>query len=865
MPAGKMLHVERNQESKMDGRVISRILVLLCIFIGTIFVVNRIDNAGVEEVSIEMKQATLPIVYVRYSDRFVNMLHGYTGKVDTTYFRDTITPMDYGKTIELWVDQESTDYEIYEYELRSQYQGDLIENGAVTEISHAEGYDKIRITFRTDLEELQEYVLVLKVMEGEETAVRYYTRVVVENDFHAESLLNFVDNFSEAIFDKEKAEEVITKSIEPNEDGNNEYLSEINIHSSFETITFAGMSPVRLTKPVASIKEIDDSYAIIQLKYLISVEDKRVLQNLYVTEDYRVRYVDKDNVYLLDYNRTQEAMFTIDNVDTTANTFKIGVIDEDNYKYTTSDNERKVAFTQARQLWYYDYNSGTITNVYGFCMSDNYTDSRVTNDENNIKILRMTDKGDITFAVYGYMNRGDHEGKVGISVYQFTAERDKMQEILFIENNKPYNILKEDMETLLYLNEDGEFYYFDNDCVVRVDTQTLQPEIFIEDVLNEHLAVSEDNHLIGYPNSIQPEETDMVTVLNLDTQKSKEIAANAGERLEAIGFMDQDLVLGRVREVDIEVAMDRTVTCPISTIDIIDENNRVIKTYGTTGVYVMDATVRDNVVYLNRMRKINGEFEETTQDFITYKEEEVTDKVTTAYKYSDKAYNQLYMTFPDYIFVTEKPKLMITRAAVNEEDTTVKVTFDHTNKKFYAYGQGKYMTDYLSLNAAVRVAYENAGVVLDENGVIVWRKIAIKDYHTVADKIKIYNVTNTEDTLAACIYMMGIYEEKNPEYSAMQEDIANEDILIEDVILRYTGRQGTDITGCDFENGLYYLCKDAPVITRFADGTYVLVTSYNGQKIRYINPLETVDIVESRGEFEDKVKDSGNVFISYVR
>ena len=45
----------------------------------------------------------------------------------------------------------------------------------------------------------------------------------------------------------------------------------------------------------------------------------------------------------------------------------------------------------------------------------------------------------------------------------------------------------------------------------------------------------------------------------------------------------------------------------------------------------------------------------------------------------------------------------------------------------------------------------------------------------------------------------------------------------------------------------------------------MLVTSYNGERIRYINPLETEDIVESREEFESKVKDSGNVFISYVR
>ncbi len=848
----------------MDGRLFAKILILICIFFGTIFFVNGLHNRGVEDVSVEMEQATLPIVYVRYSNRFINTLHGYTGKVDTTFFRDTITPMDYGQTIELWADQGSDEYGTYEYELRSLYQGDLIENGSVTELNHADGYDKIRIVFRTDLEELQEYVLVLKAMSGEEVAARYYTRVVVENDFHAESLIKFVEDFNDAIFDKEKAEEVIAKSIEPNEDGNNEYLSEVNIHSSFETITFAELEPERLTKPIASIKEIDDSYAIIQLKYMISATENKVIQNYYVTEDYRVRFAGENKIYLLDYSRQQEALFMMDNIDTTANMFKLGIVDEEQYQYMVTDKQKKVAFIQARQLWYYDYANGTITNVYGFCQEDNYTDARVTYDENNIKILDMDNNGNITFAVYGYMNRGDHEGKVGISVYRFTAEKDKIEEILFIENDKPFNILKEDMETLLYLNEAGEFYYFDNDCIVKVDTNTLKSEIFIEDVLNENLAVSDDNHLIGYPNELLTENTTQVTVLDLETDENMIIEASAGERLEAIGFVGEDLVLGRIREGDIEVALDKTVICPMSTLDIINRNNKVVKTYGSTGVYVIDATAKNGVVYLDRVRKINGVFESTTQDFITYKQEEKTDQVYTAYKMTDRAYNQLYLIFPNYIYVTARPKLMITRKEVNEEDTTVKIAFDHINTKFYAYGQGKYMTDYLSLNEAVRVAYENAGVVLDEHGVIVWRKIAVKDYHTVADKIKIYNVTDIKDTLAACIYMMGIYEGKNPEYAAMQEDIAA-DKPIEDILLKYVGRQGTDITGCDFENGLYYLCKDAPVITRFADGTYVLVTSYNGQRVRYINPLEDDDIVEERKEFEEKVHDSGNVFISYVR
>ncbi|MBR1598558.1 MAG: hypothetical protein IJ661_06610 [Lachnospiraceae bacterium] len=849
----------------MDRRLAARILIIILVFTGTIFVVNKMSNAGVSEVTAEMEQSAIPVMYVRYNEQFINMLHGYTGKVDTTYFRDTITPMDYGQNIEIWVSRSEGVFTGYEYELRSQYQGDLIENDTVTEVKSEEGYDKLSITFRSKLEELSEYVIVIKALtDKEDVAVRYYTRAVVENNFHAAKLLEFVERFNNAIFDKQQAENVISKSIEPNEEGNNDYLTHVNIHSSFETITFAELKPSRITKPVAAIKEIDDSYAIIQLKYLISATENKIPENFFVTEDYRVRYVDEQNVYLLDYNRSQEEVFTTDNINTTSNSFKLGIIDQRDFQCVTSSDQHKAAFVQTRQLWYYDYDAGLVSNVFGFCQSTNYTDPRASYDDNNIKILKMDNSGNISFAVYGYMNSGKYEGKVGIAVYRYIADKSRVDELLFIENDKPYNILREDMETLMYLNKEDEFFYFDHDCIMRIDTKEMKSEIFIEDVLNENLAVSTDDHLIGYPNALHIEDTTMVTVLDLDTGESRDIQASSAERFRAIGFVQQDLVLGRIKEPDIVVAMDKTVICPISSIDLMDSRNKVVKTYESSGMYVINARAEDEVIYLERVKRFGDEFEEAPADFITYKEDEDPNKVSVSYKYEDDAYNQLYLKFPDYMYIVEMPKLIITKEGVSDADVTVKISFDHVNPKYYAFGQGHFMTDYLNLNEAVRAAYENAGVVTDDDGIILWRKIAVKDYHTVADKIRLFHVDSIEDSLAACIYMMGIYEEKNPDYSAMKDELSG-GTPVEDVILKYVGRQGTDITGCDFENGLYYLCKDAPVITRFSDGTYVLVTSYNGQRVRYINPLEDTDTVDEREEFEENIMQSGNVFISYVR
>jgi hypothetical protein len=40
----------------MDGRLITKILVLIIVFTGTIFLVNKMNNAGVNEVTAEMEQ-----------------------------------------------------------------------------------------------------------------------------------------------------------------------------------------------------------------------------------------------------------------------------------------------------------------------------------------------------------------------------------------------------------------------------------------------------------------------------------------------------------------------------------------------------------------------------------------------------------------------------------------------------------------------------------------------------------------------------------------------------------------------------------------------------------------------------------------
>ena len=56
--------------------------------------------------------------------------------------------------------------------------------------------------------------------------------------------------------------------------------------------------------------------------------------------------------------------------------------------------------------------------LYTFYDAEN-RDARTMYDAHGIKILDIDDSGNVKFAVYGYFNRGKHEGETGISVFAY--------------------------------------------------------------------------------------------------------------------------------------------------------------------------------------------------------------------------------------------------------------------------------------------------------------------------------------------------------------------------------------------------------------------------------------------------------------
>lgn len=836
-------------------KIIIKSVVLVCLFFCTLVLVNRMNNSGIQELSAEMEQATLPVVYVQYSDQLINCLHGYVTEMDISAMRDAITPIDSSRTLTFWMDQNHTIFDSYTYEVRTA-QGSLVEDGEIEDITDEDGYTKIHVSIRMDLKESEEYYFILKTSKENGDVVRYYTRILYETDCHTTELLGFVMNFHEAIFNKEEAGD-IAKSIEPDETGNNTSFAHINIHSSFDTITWGTLNPMRITQAIPTLKEMNGDFCVFEIQYVIAAGDESKTNYYNVTEDYKVRYVDAETIYLLDYDRYQEETFNPKSVNTTKNWFKIGITDIDDFQYATSDNEKRVAFVREGQLWYYDYAKTTITRVFGF-WQDDYMDVVTTYNQHDITILTMDDQGNINFAVSGYMNRGEHEGQSGIGVYTYHAADNKIEEKAFIELDEPYEILKAYTSKLMYLNDNNIFFFMLEDVIYRVDINAGEISQLAYGVDKELVAVSDNRNMIAYPNAANPEETTVITMMNLDTEEKVELEAGENECFEAMGFVDNDLVYGIAWLSDIVYNADGSVLFPMHTVNIVSQDREVLKQYEKNGIYIVASRAEDNVVYFDRVVREGAGYKETTQDFITYKEPETASKITMTYKYSNDSLNLLYMVFPDYIYVKTVPKLIMTKQNITEA-VHLQLDIENKTRQFFVYDNGMLKDIYSNSGEAVAAAYDLSGVVVDSKGCEIWRKGTLLEYNTVTDAITIPEPVAVEDSLAACLEMLLNFEGVSIDMQSIKQQNLT---APEDVVSYYLDGTGVNLSGCPLDAALYYVSNSKPVITRFSDGTYVLLTSYNQINVRYVNPVTGEAVQMDRTEFANQIQAAGSVWIT---
>lgn len=845
-----------SEESRMKKTII-RIAVCVVVFLASALIIGSIMNQGHNNMTMEMAPATLPMITMESGGVACNELHGNTVEMDVAYQKDCITLLEEGRQANFTVDTFGREITGISTEVRSIDGSRLIENSEVTGWKANGKSFSVSLTLKDLIDTNTQYSLTLILeLEGEQK-VYYYTTILWNDDVHISEILEFATDFHGKLYDKEVAKE-LTKYLEPNSKlTDNGTFHKVNIHSSFQQITWGSLEPVQEDAASIRLTQISGNVASLLMDFVVSTGEGKNKIYYNVEEYYRVRYT-SERMYLLDYERTMTQI-----PDTTRmyanDKILLGITDE-NVDMMESADGNTVVFSDMGQLLSYNAATNGLTVIFSFYDKDN-ADRRTLYDNHGIKILDVDEGGNVKFAVYGYMNRGRHEGETGIQIISYDNSLNTIEEEVYIPYSKSYAVLKDEMEQLLYRNRQQHVYFFLENGVYDVDLENRSAEQLVSIRQDDSLQVSENHEIIVWQEGDDINHSNQLNVRNLNTGEQTVIRAEDGEAIRPLGFMGEDIIYGVARESDIRTENSGQIFYPMYKVCISNSSGDNLKEYGQDGIYIVDCAIEGNQITLSRIqRSENGSYQEILDDQImnNVEEEPGQNKVVTA---DIDIYERYVQIQTKTTIDTKTIKVLNPKEVVFEGGRELTLDAVSEVSRYYVYNAYGVQGIYSAPGKAVKEAYDSAGVVANDRGITVWLKGNRVSRNQIM-AIKEESVTDQKNSLTVCLDNIlrhaGIT--RNTEYDLAQGKTAIQ-ILEENM----TGVQVLDLSGCSLDAVLYYVNQDIPVLAILEDGEAVLVTGFNEFNVVIMEPSTGKLYKKGMNDATTWFAENGNHFISYMK
>ena len=845
-----------SEESRMKKTII-RIAVCVVVFLASALIIGSIMNQGHNNMTMEMAPATLPMITMESGGVACNELHGNTVEMDVAYQKDCITLLGEGRQANFTVDTFGREITGISTEVRSIDGSRLIENSEVTGWKANGKSFSVSLTLKDLIDTNTQYSLTLILeLEGEQK-VYYYTTILWNDDVHISEILEFATDFHGKLYDKEVAKE-LTKYLEPNSKlTDNGTFHKVNIHSSFQQITWGSLEPVQEDAASIRLTQISGNVASLLMDFVVSTGEGKNKIYYNVEEYYRVRYT-SERMYLLDYERTMTQI-----PDTTRmyanDKILLGITDE-NVDMMESADGNTVVFSDMGQLLSYNAATNGLTVIFSFYDKDN-ADRRTLYDNHGIKILDVDEGGNVKFAVYGYMNRGRHEGETGIQIISYDNSLNTIEEEVYIPYSKSYAVLKDEMEQLLYRNRQQHVYFFLENGVYDVDLENRSAEQLVSIRQDDSLQVSENHEIIVWQEGDDINHSNQLNVRNLNTGEQTVIRAEDGEAIRPLGFMGEDIIYGVARESDIRTENSGQIFYPMYKVCISNSSGDNLKEYGQDGIYIVDCAIEGNQITLSRIqRSENGSYQEILDDQImnNVEEEPGQNKVVTA---DIDIYERYVQIQTKTTIDTRTIKVLNPKEVVFEGGRELTLDAVSEVSRYYVYNAYGVQGIYSAPGKAVKEAYDSSGVVTNDRGITVWLKGNRVSRNQIM-AIKEESVTDQKNSLTVCLDNIlrhaGIT--RNTEYDLAQGKTAIQ-ILEENM----TGVQVLDLSGCSLDAVLYYVNQDIPVLAILEDGEAVLVTGFNEFNVVIMEPSTGKLYKKGMNDATTWFAENGNHSISYMK
>ena len=807
-----------------------RFLVLLVVFIlgvaGTAFLMN---NETTDDRS-DMNDAVLPEVMVQFGDVLTNRMYGYRQPMEADFVRDSVTPLDTTKKLTLVVNPYDTKVRNLSYEIRTSDGSKVMENRTIKSLdTGSDGYLRTEIEISSGLLMNQEYSLQITLSTNHGDAY-YYTRVVSRSATYTEQYAKFAGDFVQMSLDKTQADN-LAAYLETSDSASSRNFAGLNINSPLADVSWGNLNPQLSKAGIPVIKDINETTASISIEYEISAQNENGNTEYYlVTDFYRMRY-DETRIRLLDFKRSASEVFDPSLSVISNSGLLLGVRSKD-VDYLTNEDGSVTAFTQNGDLWSYVPDTGKFVEIFTF-RKDTESDFRDARVEHDIKLLSVENNGDVDFMVYGYMNRGAHEGYSGVGIYHYNNDQGAIEEQVFIPCTESFEFLQEDLGTLSYVNQSGQLFIMIAGNLYQINIDENTYEVLADHIDSDDFGVSVTNAHAAWK-SESGDYAGQIEFIDFDTMERRRIAPEASQKLDLLGFMNEDLIYGIVLDGDTLPNATGYMIDGITTFRIEGFDGTVKKEYHQDGLYVAGVTVGTTLMEFTLVQKSGDIYKGVKKDNIMNNSTAVTDKTSVEQTSSTRQGVIVRLTFEDSPS-SEEPLILYAKVRnAGEKVVDIQVDKSSVEEVYYVYAGGGLDSVWTDPAKAVQRADKQTGVVLNRAQQYVWERGNMKTQITL----------NTTD-------IPEIIRTASLDVQNLQNGLGDSAKVI-------------DLTGCSLENVLYEVSAQRAVIARTGSDSSVVIVGYDQYNTYLLDPSTGEVKPYGMNDSTALFKNAGNMFITYL-
>lgn len=819
------------------SKIVKRTLILAGIFIaalGIYFITAQSTMNKSEAVYTVMENPALPVAYAEMLQGEESRLTPYRQEMGQTVLRESLVVLPEDRRLNVRIAYSDSEIAAAQYEIRSMDLKRLVERTPVEELMSSQGESRMVLPIQNLLSRETEYLLHLMIETKDQGILHYYTRILwTENDYGAQ-MMALAREFSVKSLSPAQAGDLVTY-LETSDTADNSSLGHVTIKSSFSQLTWAGLD-MRLEGDMrVMLKDLDGIMGQIQVQYQVSRQSESGETEYYEVNDYYTMRWNTKRIYMMDFDRVTNQIFSGERDLYSGRRLMLGIGNDEAIQLVKSPNSRYMGFVFNRDLWCYDQDKDESKAVKLFSFRSSSDESGRSNyDQHDIRIVSVSDEGDVEFLVYGYMNRGQHEGMQGISLCRYDSSG-AIEERFFIPAAESFDEIRLDIEKLSCYSETGMLYLFRGQTIFGIDLSSNEHIVVADGLKEDAYAISKDCRKVAWQEGTDGNGSTVIHLFDLATGDNREIRAPEGDCIQCLGFVQDDFVYGLSRQDSAWILNGRQESQPMYALEIVDSNLELQTRYEREGCYIADVEVENARIHVKRYERYGEhDYAYLDDDTIvcnTAVEEPYMEGVGW---FASEIRRKLYFIQLDSeVRSGRNVKVAAARRITYDQSDTIDLQsgLPVSGMRFYAYGQGQLLGIYEKFADAVNASYEKMGLVTDKNQRIVWNRVNRNSTASIRDPQKeAYDIIRSLGELT----------------ESMETD--NQVVIL-------------DARGCSVNQVLYFIGQGYPVLAYTENGNYVFLNGFDQYNVSIFDPSTGESIKMGLNDSAEYFQNRKNDFI----